>query len=283
MMLPEACVANILSLTSPADTFSSSMVSSVFRLAGDSDFVWEKFLPSDYKSLISQSTEHHRSFSSKKKIYECFCDSILIDNARKLFKINKFSGKVSYILSARDISITRSDQASCWSWSNVSDSRFSESAELITTDRLEINGEIRTRILSPNTKYEAYLIVKVTKRAYGLDLVPAETCVKSKSGQIVKNTAYLCCLDEKKQQMKRLFYGNREERMASTVNSVGGDGIRREPKGRDDGWMEIELGEFETREGEDDEVSISLTEVKGYQLKGGIVIDGIEVRPKSLN
>lgn len=160
--------------------------------------------------------------------------------------------------------------------------RFSESAELITTDRLEINGKIPTRILSPNTKYEAYLIVKVTKRAYGLDLVPAETCVESKSGQIVKNTTYLCCLDEKKQQMKRLLYGNREERMALTVKADSGDRKRREPKGRDDGWIEIELGEFETRKGEDDEVSMSLTEVKGYQLKGGIVIDGIEVRPKSL-
>ncbi|AAG29655.1 hypothetical protein [Arabidopsis thaliana] len=279
MMLPEACVANILAFTSPADAFSSSEVSSVFRLAGDSDFVWEKFLPSHYKSLISQSTDHHRIFSSKKEIYRCLCDSLLIDNARKLFKINKFSGKISYILSARDISITYSDHASYCSWSNVSDSRFSESAELITTDRLEIKGKIQTTVLSPNTKYGAYLIMKVTNGAYGLDLVPAETSVKSKNGQNNKNTTYLCCLDEKKQQMKRLFYGNREERMAMTVEAVGGDGKRREPKARDDGWLEIELGEFVTREGEDDEVNMSLTEVKGYQLKGGIVIDGIEVRP----
>ncbi|VVA94460.1 unnamed protein product [Arabis nemorensis] len=279
-MLPEACVANIISFTSPADIFSSSAVSPVFRLAGDSDFVWEKFLPSDYRSLISRSTDNHRSFSSKKEIYRCLCDFLLIDNARKMFKINKFSGKISYNLSARDISITWSDQASYWSWSNVSDSRFPESAELITTDRLEIKGTIQTGILSPDTRYGAYLIVKVTKHAYGLDLVPAETSIKSKNGQISKNTSYLCCVDEKKQQMKRLFYGNREEQMAT---AVGGDGKRREPEGRDDGWMEIELGEFETREGEDDEVTMSLTEVKGYQLKGGIVIDGLEVRPKSLN
>uniref|UniRef100_A0A0D2ZQ00 F-box domain-containing protein n=1 Tax=Brassica oleracea var. oleracea TaxID=109376 RepID=A0A0D2ZQ00_BRAOL len=135
-----------------------------------------------------------------------------------------------------------------------------------------------------NTRYGAYLIVKVSKHAYGLDLVPAEVCMKSSNGRTVKNKVYLCCLDEKKQQMKRLLYGNREERMAMTVGMVGADHEkRREPKGRDDGWMEIELGEFETREGEDDEVNMSLTEVKGYQLKGGIVIDGIEVRPKSLN
>lgn len=89
MMLPEACVANILAFTSPADTFSSSKVSSVFLLAGDSDFVWEKFLPSGYKSLISQSTDHNRSFSSKKEIYRCLCDSILIDNARKVRFLEK--------------------------------------------------------------------------------------------------------------------------------------------------------------------------------------------------
>ncbi|KAJ0262055.1 hypothetical protein HA466_0050560 [Hirschfeldia incana] len=283
-MVPEACVANIISFTSPADIFSSSAVSSVFRLAGDSDFVWEKFLPSEYRSLISRSTDRHQSFSSKKEIYKCLCSSLLIDNARKLFKINKLSGKISYILSARDISIPSSDQASYWSWSKVSNSRFSESAELITTDRLEISGKIQTGVLSPNTRYGAYLIIKVTKRAYGLDLVPAETWVNTRNGHIVRNTAYLCCLDEKKQQMKRLLYGNREERMAMTVEVVGGgDGKRREPKSRDDGWMEIELGEFETREGEDHEVNMSLSEVKGYQLKGGIVIDGIEVRPISLS
>ncbi|KAG2317032.1 hypothetical protein Bca52824_020154 [Brassica carinata] len=281
-MLPEACVANIISFTSPADIFSSSAVSLVFRLAGDSDFVWEKFLPSDYKSIISRSTDQ-RIFSSKKEIYMCLCESLLIDNAQKLFKINKLSGKISYVLSARHISIQSKDRASYWSWSKVSDSRFLESAELVRTDRLEVNGRIQTGVLSPNTRYGAYLIVKVSKHAYGLDLLPAETCIKSSNGRTFKNVAYLCCLDEKKQQMKRLLYGNREERMAMLVEMVGGDEKRREPKGRDDGWMEIELGEFETREGEDDEVNMSLTEVKGYQLKGGIVIDGIEVRPKSLN
>lgn len=82
VMLPEACVANILSFTTPADTFSSASVSSVFRVAGDSDFVWEKFLPSDYSRLISTST--HKSFSSKKELYRCLCESILIDNGRKV-------------------------------------------------------------------------------------------------------------------------------------------------------------------------------------------------------
>ena len=42
--------------------------------------------------------------------------------------------------------------------------------------------------------------------------------------------------------------------------------------------MEIELGEFFSGEA-NEEVKMSLMEVKGYQLKGGIIIEGIEVRP----
>uniref|UniRef100_A0A1J3EA05 F-box protein PP2-B15 n=1 Tax=Noccaea caerulescens TaxID=107243 RepID=A0A1J3EA05_NOCCA len=282
MILPEACVANILSFTTPADTFSSAAVSSVFRVAGDSDFVWEKFLPPDYSLLISRSTDHHhRTFSSKKELYQCLCESILIDHGRKIFKIEKLSGKISYVLSARELSITWSEQRHYWFWSRRSDSRFPEGTELIMTDWLEINGKIKTGALSPNTNYGAYLIMKVTPRAYGLDLVPAEASIKVGNGEKIIKSTYLSCLDNKKRRMKRLFYG---QRMAMTAKEEAVGAHRREPELRDDGWMEIELGEFETgrgREEDDDkEVTMSLTEVKGYQLKGGIAIDGIQVRPK---
>ncbi|KAL0697488.1 hypothetical protein Bca4012_053610 [Brassica carinata] len=278
-MLPEACVANILSFTTPADTFSSAAVSSVFSVAGDSDFVWEKFLPSGYNRLISTSTSTHQSFSSKKELYIRLSESILIDNGRKIFKIDRLSGKITYVLSARDLSITWSDNRYYWYWSYRSDSRFSEAVQLIVTNWLEITGKIQTGALSPNTSYEAYLIMKVTERAYGLELLPAETWVKVGNGKKKTKTSYLSRLDNKKRQMERLFYGRR----AGNKKEESFGSRRREPRVRDDGWMEIEIGEFETgREGgEDKEVVMSVTEVVGYQLKGGIVIDGIEVRPKT--
>ncbi|KAJ4867660.1 F-box protein PP2-B15 [Raphanus sativus] len=278
-MLPEACVANILSFTTPADTFSSAAVSSVFSVAADSDFVWEKFLPSGYSHLISTSTTRRRKFSSKKELYRRLCESILIDNGRKIFKIDRLSGKITYVLSARDLSITWSDQRHYWFWSRRADSRFSEAVQLMVTNWLEIKGKIQTGALSPNTSYEAYLIMKVTERAYGLELVPAETWVKVGNGKKQIKSSYLSRLSNKKQQMERLFYGHRVAKKDEAFGSR-----RREPRVRDDGWMEIEIGEFETgREGggdDDKEVVMSLTEVIGYQLKGGIVIDGIEVRPK---
>ena len=50
------------------------------------------------------------------------------------------------------------------------------------------------------------------------------------------------------------------------------------PMRREDGWMEIEIGEFFCGEA-DEEVLMSLMEV-GYQLKGGLIVEGVEIRPK---
>ncbi|KAI8026586.1 F-box protein PP2-B13 [Camellia lanceoleosa] len=134
---------------------------------------------------------------------------------------------------------------------------FSEVAELKTIWWLEIHGKIRTQTLSPNTTYGAYLIMKISHRAYGLDSMPSEVSI-SVGDRVYTNTPYLSCRDSMKQQMK---------------------GEVRVPCERKDGWMEIELGEFFSGE-KDEEVKMSLMEVKGYQLKAGLIIEGIEVKPK---
>ena len=150
-------------------------------------------------------------------------------------------------------------------------------AELKTTSWVEINGKIRTQMLSPNTKYGVYLILKISNRAFGLDLIPSEISVEvSNRTQVCNGTAYLSCRDSKKKEMERLFYGNRIEMLKSRV--IEGDG--RVPCERGDGWMEIELGDFFNGDQGDEEVKMSLREVKGQHLKGGLIIEGIEVRPK---
>ncbi|RZC63515.1 hypothetical protein C5167_025262 [Papaver somniferum] len=53
--LPEGCISDILSLTTPADVCRSSLVSTLFKSAADSDAVWEKFLPADYQDIISRA------------------------------------------------------------------------------------------------------------------------------------------------------------------------------------------------------------------------------------
>ena len=56
--------------------------------------------------------------------------------------------------------------------------RFSEVAVLRTTNWLEIEGKIKTGMLSSNTKYGAYLVIKIRNNAYGLDSEKAELSVQ---------------------------------------------------------------------------------------------------------
>ncbi|KAK7839773.1 f-box protein skip3 [Quercus suber] len=53
-MLPGDCVSKILSFTSPIDAYESSLVSSMFHSSAESDVVWEMFLPTDYKDVLSR-------------------------------------------------------------------------------------------------------------------------------------------------------------------------------------------------------------------------------------
>uniref|UniRef100_A0A2P2M949 F-box protein PP2-B10-like n=1 Tax=Rhizophora mucronata TaxID=61149 RepID=A0A2P2M949_RHIMU len=87
--LPEGCIAEVLSLTGPRDACRLSAVSSTFRSAADSDAVWERFLPPDYRSILSRSAGGSSllasSSSSKKRLYFSICDNpILLDDGKKI-------------------------------------------------------------------------------------------------------------------------------------------------------------------------------------------------------
>jgi hypothetical protein len=94
--------------------------------------------------------------------------------------------------------------------------------------------------------------------------------------KVKRGKAYLCYKDENKRNMETLFYGNRRNRVVQEQED--GQNIQ-VPSKRDDGWMEIEIGEFFSSEC-DEEIEMSVMEV-GHQLKGGLVLEGIEVRPKT--
>ncbi|PON52546.1 F-box domain containing protein [Trema orientale] len=82
-MLPEDCFANILSLTSPQDACRSSLVSSCVYSMADSDSVWEKFLPSDYREILSRLL-FPVVYSSNKELFFRLCSPCLIDGGKKI-------------------------------------------------------------------------------------------------------------------------------------------------------------------------------------------------------
>jgi hypothetical protein len=93
-VLPEACIANVLSFTCPRDACRLSMVCSLFKAAEESDFVWERFLPRDYQSIISKSDASSMllaSASSKKHLYLMLCEKpLIIEGGKKVYFLSPF-------------------------------------------------------------------------------------------------------------------------------------------------------------------------------------------------
>ncbi|KAK6911610.1 Phloem protein 2-like [Dillenia turbinata] len=246
-------------------------LSSAVRPVAESDDVWEKFLPSDYKEILSRLVSPVM-FSSKKELFHRLCNQRLMDEGRKSFALERSSGGKSFILSAKELQITWGNDPMYWSWNSIPESRFPKVAELRTMYWLEITGKLSTRTLSPNTNYRVYMIVKISNRAYGLDTMPSEVSVRV-GNRVTNGTVYLHCGDISKQKMNCSFGLNGIHDSTSEVRGNEKSMIQRE-----DGWMEIELGEFFRGE-DNEEVKMSLKEVKGYHLKGGLIVEGIEVRP----
>lgn len=143
---------------------------------------------------------------------------------------------------------------------NKLESRFEEVAELRTIWWLEIKGSISTKLLSPKTLYFVYLLVKFADRAYGLNTHPSQASVQL-SDVTSKRKVYL---------HKHRGYRNR-------VIVHGDDEIDNEDN---DNWVEIELGEFYVNDLGDGVVEMCLREVESQHLRGGLVVDGIQLRPK---
>uniref|UniRef100_A0A7C9AMC6 F-box domain-containing protein n=1 Tax=Opuntia streptacantha TaxID=393608 RepID=A0A7C9AMC6_OPUST len=285
--LPEECVSTILSLSTPRDACRAAAACSALLSAATSDFVWESFLPNDYNEILSRADQSLvGKVGSKKELFFMLCSSLPIDAGNKIFMLERSKGLKSYILSARELKIAWANDPMYWSWKYVAFSRFSETAELRTTSWLEIQGKIKTKWLSPNTTYAAYLIFKTSARAYGLDTMPMEASVQVGNDPVCRSAVQLHQDAGPKHQIERLLYGNRIEMLSSRVVQGPTTSVSVTPSARDGGWMEIELGKFysgkpcDRDDHEDDrEVKMSLMEIKGHHLKGGLVVEGLEIRP----
>ncbi|KAL5702494.1 hypothetical protein ACHQM5_027707 [Ranunculus cassubicifolius] len=292
-VLPEGCITNILSFTSPRDACTSSLVSSTFKSAADSDVVWEKFLPSDYKDIVSRSGSSLslNGFPSRKDLYFRLCgEPVLLDGGNKTLNLEKNSGKKCFVIGARELEIHWGDSPQHWKWIPESDSRFGEVAELVGVCWLFVKGKIDTHTLSPKTTYVAYLVIRFTENAHGLDHPPADVCVEF-AGQ--GNSAWasgthsvyldpecnrrpLVNFQPHRLGLVRRRYGHILRSALSNVRRYEGQF----PIDRKDGWMEIEMGEFYNDQGDDGEVTMTLKETNSGHWKGGLIVEGIELRPK---
>ena len=102
--LPEGCIANILSWTTPKDVGRAGAVYRLFRAAAESDPVWKRMLPSDWQAIIARSVTP-LNFPSLKHLYLSLSnDAILIDGATKVrtFQLLMISSVICFQDSGRD-------------------------------------------------------------------------------------------------------------------------------------------------------------------------------------
>ncbi|KAB5573149.1 hypothetical protein DKX38_000343 [Salix brachista] len=259
-VFPEECLAHIISFTSPRDACRSALVTRNFQLAADSDAVWKGFLPPNYAEIISSapaSSSSKLADLSKKELYFHHCNNpILINDGIMSFALEKHGGKKCYMIGARALYIIWGDVPSYWTWKSLPDeSRFAEVAELRYVWWLEVGGRIDVKILSPKTTYAAYLVFKLTDSTSGFD--------------------------EKLVELSVHFEGSAgEEKLHVFLVVPPGHDMPPQPRERSDGWMEVEMGEFFYDDEDAGSVVASLKEVDNYTTKNGLIIEGIEFRPK---
>lgn len=82
-VLPEDCIAHILSCVTPQDVCRFTVVASAIRDAAESEVLWDKFLPPDYHQIISRSV-CPLTFESKKELFFKLSAPILIDGGLKV-------------------------------------------------------------------------------------------------------------------------------------------------------------------------------------------------------
>ncbi|WOK95394.1 F-box protein PP2-B12 [Canna indica] len=284
--LPEGCVAHAIAFTSPGDACRSSAVSTAFRSAAFSDTVWECFLPDDHRSLLSRAV-YPVEFSSKRELFFLLCDSILIDDGKMSLWLDRSSGAKCFMVSARELSIVWGDTPQYWRWVSLPDSRFAEVAELNDVCWLEIRGKIQLEMLTRKATYAAYLVYKLADWSRGLAHPPQEASV---TVGLRSSTTHMVRLqpsdDPAHARSNRSRFGPLRRPIHPDVGGeeAGGGGggafAPSVPRVRDDGWMEVEMGAFYNDEGDEGEVVMSLMQVKSSNWKKGLIIQGIEIRPK---
>ncbi|KAI3840610.1 hypothetical protein MKX03_004622 [Papaver bracteatum] len=290
--LPEGCISDILSLTTPPDVCRSSVVSTLFKSAADSDAVWEKFLPDDYQDIISRALRPVSSAAttSKKELYYRLCDDpLLIDGGSKCFQLEKSSGKKCIMLGAKELGIAWGDNPSHWRWKGYPGSRFPKVAELQWVCWLEIRGKLDTRLLSPNTIYAAYFVLKFKEGDNGFEDEPIKAKIEV-FGLAGDNDSV--CSEERVVYFdasgdndsvcseERLVYFDASGEHSPSDPILEGQYVAQE---RGDGWMEVEMGHFYNEGGPDNEggeVHMSVLETERLQGKYCLIIHGMELRPK---
>ncbi|GAB4855814.1 hypothetical protein Ancab_024459 [Ancistrocladus abbreviatus] len=210
---------------------------------------------------------------TKKQLYRRLSDHPpLVDDATMSFWLEKWSGKKCYMIAARNLAIEWGNAPSYWRWTSVSESGLPEVAELISVSWFEIRGKMKTFMLSTGTACAAYLVFKMTKEAYGF-YTSVNASVGTVGGKTETQSIYLDPYAARKHALALApapLHSLMLVPIANLLTGMQASVPQQFPKQRSDGWLETRIGQFFTEEENDEEVEMSVLEIKSCQWKGGL-------------
>ncbi|KAH7521798.1 hypothetical protein FEM48_Zijuj07G0070500 [Ziziphus jujuba var. spinosa] len=204
------------------------------------------------------------SLSTKQLFLHLSHHPALVDDGNMMYR---WLDMKCYMIGARSRSllIVWACTPSYWQWMSLPAlSRFSEVAELNHVWWFEIKGRIETNILSPQTNYAVYFVYKLKQDGFWFYGESVTVQVNFEGDEEIHGKGY----------------GSREVLLGPPENK---NKNMQQPCGayREDGWMEVELGEF-FNDGEENHgvLTLNLMDINPTE-KYGIIVEGIELRPKA--
>ncbi|GJT09451.1 kinase-like domain, phloem protein 2-like protein [Tanacetum coccineum] len=231
------------------------------QTASASRINWEQKLPNDYTDLIKWST-YSIQWTTKKELYFLLRKGFLIDNGEKWLSISK-SMKKRLMIPAMEFLPKEK-----WIRKSLPESRFKVVAESPDTDEFRIAFKIESKLLSPQTTYSCHLIYK-PPASYSLIEGPIALINQSfrYPRSIYLIIPYLTNI--------RPMFDHKSDKQLNTEKVKG------HPKVRKDGWMEVQLWEDKIDSTGNIGMDLSLNgmDIDGDYNFGGLVVQGIELRP----
>ncbi|MFS7923075.1 putative protein kinase RLK-Pelle-LRR-I-1 family [Helianthus anomalus] len=225
------------------------------------EIYWKQKLPKDYEDIMKWSKDSVR-WENTKDLYYIFCRGFLINYGEEWFSLDK-DGKKCLMLSAR-----AALQEDKWNWMSLAETRFEEVADYCNLRNFGIFCKFRSKLLSPQTTYGTYLVYKLPEGYKNAKPPPVQVVDKDSHSKEVHNiflrtpqSPFISC--------------NVKNKAFSPSNIPQMKGL---PKQRSDGWMEVQVHEFQTR----DTIKMISTRLKfsSYDMGlKGITVQCLEFRP----
>ncbi|KAI3500220.1 hypothetical protein L1887_36038 [Cichorium endivia] len=224
-----------------------------------SDTYWEQKLPTDYEDIIKWSKDSLQ-WTTKKDLYSILCEGFPINNGEEWFSLAK-NGKKCHMLSARMALQTKE-----WTWEFLPKSRFREVA--VDPDAcFSIHYTLELMQLTLFTTYETYLVYKLQENHSRFEL-PVEVSLTTS----LDRSWYVYLHSPQTPIIRGSTYQD-------THNQMNKPKIKGLPRQRNDGWMEVQVWEFQTSNTIERISKDLLLKFHDNRQFKGLIVQGIEFKP----